>query len=53
VPEATSNGILMLSGQVSGILMALFFNMTVLAILFCVGLILTLLMKEIAPRKAP
>jgi MFS family permease len=52
VPEATSNGILMLSGQVSGILMVLFFNMTVIAVLFCVGLILTLLMKEIAARKA-
>jgi MFS family permease len=53
VPEATSNGILMLSGQVSGILMALFFSMTVIAVLFCVGLILTLFMKEITARMAP
>lgn len=53
VPEATSNGILMLSGQLSGIIMALFFNMTVIAVLFCVGLMLTLLMKEITARKAP
>jgi len=52
VPEATSNGILMLSGQVSGILLALFFNLIAIAILFVVGLIFTLLMKEIAPRRA-
>jgi MFS family permease len=52
VPEATSNGILMLSGQVSGILLALFFNLVVIAVLFGAGLIFTLLMKEIAPRRA-
>ena len=51
VPEATSNGILMLSGQVSGILMALFFNMTAIAALFIVGLIFTLLMSEINGKK--
>ncbi|MBN2159618.1 MAG: MFS transporter [Spirochaetes bacterium] len=51
VPEATSNGMLMLSGQVSGILMAVFFNMTAIAILFCAGLICTLLMKEISAKK--
>ncbi len=52
VPEATSNGILMLSGQISGILMALFFNMIAITVLFGVGLIFTLLMKDIAERKA-
>ncbi|HEX7503451.1 MAG TPA: hypothetical protein VF451_08510, partial [Acidobacteriota bacterium] len=52
VPEATSNGILMLSGQVSGILLALFFNLVVIAVLFGAGLVFTLLMKEIAPRRA-
>ncbi len=51
VPEATSNGILMLSGQVSGILMALFFNMTVITVLFGAGLVFTLLMTEINGRK--
>ncbi|MCX6558243.1 MAG: MFS transporter [Candidatus Aminicenantes bacterium] len=52
VPEATSNGILMLSGQVSGILLALFFNLAVIAVLFGLGLLFTLLMTEIAPRRA-
>jgi MFS family permease len=52
VPEATSNGILMLSGQVSGIVLALFFNLMAIAILFGAGLVFTLLMKEIAPRRA-
>jgi len=52
VPEATSNGILMLSGQVSGILLALFFNLAVIAALFGLGLLFTLLMTEIAPRRA-
>lgn len=52
VPEATSNGILMLSGQISGIVLALFFNLIVIALLFGLGLLFTLLMTEIAPRKA-
>ncbi len=52
VPEATSNGMLMLSGQISGILMALYFNMMVITILFGVGLVCTVIMKDIAPRKA-
>jgi MFS family permease len=51
VPEATSNGILMLSGQVSGILMALFFNLVAIALLFGLGLLFTLLMTEVAPRR--
>jgi len=51
VPEATSNGILMLSGQVSGILLALFFNLAAIAVLFGLGLLFTLLMTEIAPRR--
>ncbi len=51
VPEATSNGILMLSGQISGIVLTLLFNMWVLTILFGVGLILTILMKEISQQK--
>ena len=51
VPEATSNGILMLAGQISGIIMALFFNMLVIAVLFAVGLVFALLMKEISAKK--
>jgi MFS family permease len=51
VPEATSNGMLMLSGQISGIIMALFFNMLAITVLFAVGLVCTLLMKEIAAKK--
>ncbi|MBN2078609.1 MAG: MFS transporter [Spirochaetes bacterium] len=50
VPEATSNGILMLSGQVSGIIFALFFNMLVICALFVAGLLCTILMTEISRR---
>jgi MFS family permease len=46
VPEATSNGMLMLCGQVSGIPIVLFFNMTVLTVLFCIGTVLLLFLKE-------
>lgn len=52
VPEATSNGMLMLSGQISGILMVAVFNMNVITVLFGVGIICTLLMKDVAPQKA-
>ena len=47
VPEATSNGILMLSGQITGIIFVVFFSMMALAALFGVGLILVSLMSEI------
>lgn len=46
VPEATSNGMLMLSGQISGIPIVIFFDMKLNAALFCIGLILALLLKE-------
>jgi MFS family permease len=46
VPEATSNGILMLSGQISGIPIVIFFNMKLITVLFCLGLLLTLFLKE-------
>jgi MFS family permease len=52
VPEATSNGMLMLSGQISGILMLAVFDMRLITILFGVGLICALLMKDIAQKKA-
>ena len=52
VPEATSNGMLMLSGQISGILMVAFFNMNVITVLFGAGLIFALLMKDVAANKA-
>jgi MFS family permease len=52
VPEATSNGILMLSGQITGIIFVLFFNMALISILFGVALILVLLMQEINRKKA-
>jgi MFS family permease len=51
VPEATSNGILMLSGQISGIPIVIFFNMKMITVLFCIALILTLLLKEIHSKK--
>ncbi len=51
VPEATSNGILMLSGQISGIILTLLFNMWALTALFAVGLVFTILMKEISQQK--
>ncbi len=47
VPEATSNGILMLSGQITGIIFVIFFNMTILSSLFGVALVLALLLTEI------
>jgi len=50
VPEATSNGILMLSGQIFGLPIVFFFNMTAVAILFGVAFILALLLHDI---KAP
>jgi len=50
VPEATSNGILMLSGQISGLPIVFFFNMTAITILFGVAFILALLLHDI---KAP
>jgi Na+/melibiose symporter-like transporter len=50
VPEATSNGILMLSGQIFGLPIVFLFNMTAITILFGVAFILALLLHEI---KAP
>jgi Na+/melibiose symporter-like transporter len=50
VPEATSNGILMLSGQISGIPIVIFFNMNMITLLFCLALVLTLMLKEISPK---
>ena len=47
VPEATSNGILMLSGQISGLPIVFFFNMTAITILFGVAFILALLLHDI------
>jgi len=47
VPEATSNGMLMLAGQISGIVFVLGFNMLALAALFAVGLLLSLKLREI------
>ena len=53
VPEATSNGILMLSGQISGLPIAFLFNMTAITVLFGAALILALLMREIkSPESA-
>jgi MFS family permease len=52
VPEATSNGILMLSGQITGIIFVIFFNMAVLSSLFGIALILVLLLTEIDQKKA-
>jgi MFS family permease len=53
VPEATSNGILMLSGQIFGLPIVFFFNMTAIAILFGVAFILALLLHDIkAPNTA-
>jgi predicted MFS family arabinose efflux permease len=50
VPEATSNGILMLSGQISGLPIVFLFNMTAITMLFGVAFILALLLHDI---KAP
>ena len=49
VPEATSNGVLMLCGQISGIPIVLCFNMTLITVLFCVAFVVAFLMKEIGP----
>ncbi|MGO9147425.1 MAG: MFS transporter [Desulfomonilia bacterium] len=51
VPEATSNGILMLSGQITGIIFVIFFNMTLLSSLFGVALVLVILLTEIDRKK--
>jgi len=50
VPEATSNGILMLGGQISGLPIVFFFNMTAITVLFGIACILALLLTDI---KAP
>jgi MFS family permease len=47
VPEATSNGILMLSGQISGLPIVLFFNMSLVTILFGVAMLCALMIREI------
>ena len=53
VPEATSNGILMLSGQFSGLAIVFLFNMTAITVLFGVAFLLALLMTDItSPRSA-
>jgi MFS family permease len=51
VPEATSNGMLMLSGQISGIPIVIFFNMKIITVLFCIALVLTILLKEVPSQK--
>jgi MFS family permease len=51
VPEATSNGVLMLCGQISGIPIVLGFNMTLISVLFCVALVAAFLLKEIGPKE--
>ena len=53
VPEATSNGILMLSGQISGLPIVFFFNMTAITILFGVAFILALLLHDIKASPPP
>ena len=50
VPEATSNGILMLGGQIAGLPIVFLFNMTAVAVLFAVAFVLALLLTDI---KAP
>ncbi len=52
VPEATSNGMLMLSGQISGIPIVIFFSMKLITVLFCIGLVLALMLKEGKPKRA-
>ena len=47
VPEGTSNGLLMLIGQVGGIILILAFNMILIAVLFGIGIIMVLLLEEI------
>ncbi len=51
VPEATSNGVLMLIGQIGGIILILGFNMVLIAILFGIGTILSLFMRDIDAYK--
>jgi len=53
VPEATSNGMLMLSGQISGIPIVIFFNMKIITALFCLALLLTILLKEVPSQDKP
>ena len=52
VPEGTSNGILMLGGQISGLPIVFLFNMTAIAVLFGVAFILALLLHDIKPPSA-
>ncbi len=47
VPEGTSNGLLMLIGQVGGIILIIAFDMILIAILFGIGIVLMLLIEEI------
>ncbi|HQP32416.1 MAG TPA: MFS transporter, partial [Deltaproteobacteria bacterium] len=47
VPEATSNGILMLSGQISGLPIVFLFNMTVIAMLFGIAVLFAFLIQDI------
>jgi MFS family permease len=51
VPEATSNGILMLSGQITGIIFVVFFNMAMISVLFGAALIMVMLLSEIEQKK--
>jgi len=51
VPETISNSILMMSGQVSGIIFVLYFNVMLLAFFFGIGLILNFLITEIEQKK--
>lgn len=48
VPEATSNGILMLGGQIGGLPIVFLFNMTAITILFGVALVMAFLIQDIA-----
>ena len=45
--DATSNGILMLCGQISGLPIVFSFNMTAITMLFVVAFILALLLHDI------
>ncbi|NHI94845.1 MAG: MFS transporter [Candidatus Lokiarchaeota archaeon] len=47
VPEGTSNGLLMLIGQIGGIILILTFSMVFIAILFGIGFILALFITEV------
>ncbi|MHA1786138.1 MAG: MFS transporter [Candidatus Helarchaeota archaeon] len=46
VPEGTSNGLLMLIGQIGGIVILIGFNMIVIAILFGIGTLLAFFISE-------